>query len=130
MLSGYLMSKATLVGRVGMSLFYQEYNFLKSWWQGALLVFFILLLLFLALRYIQKKVVYGTAKTISTCFILAGLLGLYFTFFDFRHSLSHKLLGERFHLGVYLFWLGWLVVAVYYFLQQKDHQSIHVHSVE
>ena len=43
--SGYLLSKASLVGRIGINLFYKEYKFLKVWWQGALVVFIVLLIL-------------------------------------------------------------------------------------
>lgn len=31
-LSGYLLSKASLVGKAGITLMYQEYKFLKVWW--------------------------------------------------------------------------------------------------
>lgn len=129
-ISGHLLSKASLAGKAGMSLFYREYNFLKVWWQGALLVFTALIVLFVLLHFIQRKVAYNKMKTISMLAILAGILGAYFTYYDFRHTLSHRLLGERFHIGAYLFWAGWLLVALFYFLQPDDHQSIHVHSVE
>lgn len=129
-ISGHLMSKASLVGKAGMSLFYREYNFLKVWWQGALLVFTALIVLFVLLHFIQRKVAYNKMKTISLMALLAGILGAYFTYYDFRHTLSHRLLGERFHIGAYLFWVGWLLVAIFYFMQPNDHRSIHVHSVE
>ena len=129
-ISGHLMSKASLVGKAGMSLFYREYNFLKVWWQGALLVFTALIVLFVLLHFIQRKVAYNKMKTISLLALLAGILGAYFTYYDFRHTLSHRLLGERFHIGAYLFWVGWLLVAISYFMQPNDHRSIHVHSVE
>ena len=129
-ISGHLMSKASLVGKAGMSLFYREYNFLKVWWQGALLVFTALIVLFVLLHFIQRKVAYNKMKTISLLALLAGILGAYFTYYDFRHTLSHRLLGERFHIGAYLFCVGWLLVAIFYFMQPNDHRSIHVHSVE
>lgn len=129
-ISGHLLSKASWVGKAGMSLFYREYNFLKIWWQGALLVFTVLIVLLVLLHFIQRKVAYNKMKTISMLVLLAGILGAYFTYYDFRHTLSHRLLGERFHIGAYLFWLGWLLVAIFYFLQPNDHRSIHVHSVE
>jgi len=130
-ISGYLMSNASLVGKAGMSLFYQEYNFLKVWWQGALAVFAVLILLFILLYFLQQKVSFSKIKTICILFSLAGLLGLYLTYYDFRHTLSHRFLGERFHLGAYLFWIGWIAVSIYYFsVQQRDHYTIHVNSVE
>ncbi len=46
-ISGYLLSKASIIGKAGMSLFYQEYNFLKTWWKGALLMLTALLILYI-----------------------------------------------------------------------------------
>lgn len=51
------------------------------------------------------------------------LVGLYFTYNDFRTDLSHRLLGERFHLGAYLFWLGAILVAVFYLFKTSYHQA-------
>ena len=44
--------------------------------------------------------------------VLIALVGLYFTYNDFRHTLSHRWLGERFHLGAYLFWIVWIAISV------------------
>ncbi len=118
-ISGYLLSKASLVGKVGISMFYKEYQFLKVWWQGALVVFGVLLLLFLLQGAIQKKAARGTANFIHIVCILLALVGLYFTYNDFRHDLSHRLLGERFHLGAYLFWVGWMMVSLFFLAQKK-----------
>lgn len=110
-LSGYLMSKASLVGRAGMSLFYTEYNFLKTWWKGALLIFVILIALFIVHGQVQKRMTYKKARSVHIIATIFAITGLYFTYNDFRHTISHHLLGERFHLGVYLFWVGWIVVG-------------------
>jgi hypothetical protein len=119
-ISGYLLSKASLVGKVGISMFYKEYQFLKVWWQGALAVFGVLFLLFLIQGAIQRKAARGTANLIHIVCILLALAGLYFTYNDFRHDLSHKLLGERFHLGAYLFWVGWMMVCLFFLAQKKQ----------
>jgi hypothetical protein len=111
--SGYLMSKASLIGKAGMSLFYQEYNFLKSWWKGALLIFILLLILYAVHIMLLKKYPLVKAKTITIVSCIIAIIGLYFTYNDFRHTLSHRLLGERFHLGVYLFWIGWMVISLF-----------------
>jgi hypothetical protein len=118
-ISGYLLSKASLVGKAGISLFYKEYQFLKVWWQGALVVFGVLFLLFLAQGAFQRKAARGTANFIHVLCILLALAGLYFTYNDFRHDLSHRLLGERFHLGAYLFWIGWMLVSLFFLAQKK-----------
>jgi hypothetical protein len=118
-ISGYLLSKASLVGKAGISLFYREYQFLKVWWQGALVVFGVLFLLFLIQAAVQRKTARGTANFIHILCILLALAGLYFTYNDFRHDLSHRLLGERFHLGAYLFWIGWVMVSMFLLAQKK-----------
>lgn len=112
--SGYLMSKASLIGRAGMSLFYREYNFLKSWWKGALLIFILMMLIFAIHGSVQKRYPERKSRSIHIAAFIIAIAGLYLTYNDFRHTLSHHLLGERFHLGVYLFWLGWMVISIYY----------------
>jgi len=46
--------------------------------------------------------------------LVAGVLGLVITYYDFQHTYSHRLLKERFHLGFYLFWLGWMGTCVFF----------------
>lgn len=113
-ISGYLMSKASLVGKAGMSLFYREYNFLKTWWKGALLILGTMILLYFLHYMITKKFDLKNQKNFHRVFCLLAIVGLYFTYDDFRHTLSHHLLGERFHIGVYLFWIGWVTIAIYF----------------
>jgi len=119
MLSGHLMSRATLVGRIGISLFHKEYSFLKIWWQGALIVFaglLLILVLHIVLQRTLKKISAAVAFMVS---LFLGICGLYFTYSDFRGDLSHRLLGERFHLGAYLFWMGWIFISLVYLLGKK-----------
>lgn len=117
--SGYLLSKASLVGKAGISIFYKEYSFLKTWWQGALVVLAVWLLLFLIQGKVQQMRKTSTARTTHIVAILLAIVGLYFTYNDFRHSFNHRLLGERFHLGAYLFWIGWMLISLYYLTQRK-----------
>lgn len=123
--SGYLMSKASLVGRAGMSLFYTEYNFLKVWWKGGLLIFFALTALFIIHSLVQKRASSKGARNFHLIATVFAVTGLYFTYNDFRHTLSHHLLGERFHLGVYLFWIGWIIVSVLHLLKLNVDSSKH-----
>ena len=68
----------------------------------------------------QKKLKTKKAKAVHIGCLLAALAGLYFTYYDFRHTTTHRLLGERFHLGGYLFWIGWIIISVYYLTQKKQ----------
>lgn len=121
---GYLFSSASWIGKVGMSLFYQEYEFLKVWWKGALLVFAALVFLYA----IQSLVLRMASRTISTTVhifaIVGALVGLYLTYDDFRHTLSHRWLGERFHIGAYLFWIGWIIISIYLLLTKRNANAM------
>lgn len=119
-LSGYLLSKASWVGRVGISLFYNQYNFLKTWWKGGLVIFGVLMILLTVQTIIQKKLSSRAASIVQVFMLIAAIAGLYFTYQDFRHHLSHRFLGERFHIGFYLFWISWMIISIFYILQRKQ----------
>ena len=118
-ISGYLLSNASLVGKVGISVFYKQYQFLKTWWQGALIVFAVLLIFFLVQGFAEKKLIKTRANLLHVSMILLALTGLYFTYYDFRHTTTHRLLGERFHIGAYLFWIDWIIISLFYLTQKK-----------
>jgi hypothetical protein len=128
-IGGYLLSKASLVGRVGISLFYKEYKFLKVWWQGGLVIFVAWMLLFVLQGLAQRRLAPKKARIVQVAAILIALIGFYFTYQDFQHTMSHRLLGERFHLGGYLFWLGWIIVSMYYLTEtRRIHTEVEGHS--
>ena len=112
-LSGYLMSKASFVGRLGMTYVYKEYRFLKTWWKGALAVFLVWMLLLVIQYIVERKLSKQKAVIVHVIFILLALVGLYFTYSDFQNTTSHRWLKERFHIGAYLFWLGWIIVTIF-----------------
>jgi hypothetical protein len=121
-LSGYLMSKPSLIGKVGIDLFYKEYKFLRTWWQGALAVFITLLVLLFLQGLIQRKLSRNSANLIQVVMILLALAGFYFTWYDFKHTTTHRWLKTSFHIGAYLFWLGWIIVSVFYLTASKTRQ--------
>ena len=118
-LSGYMLHKVSWIGRIGIKWFYSEYSIFKSWWKSSLLVFILFIVLFLLHHIINKT----TAQRKATIFHITGLLlslcGLYYTYHDFRHDLSHRIAGERFHIGFYLFWIGWTVIALRFIFISK-----------
>lgn len=124
LITGYLLSAISFVGRAGISLFYTEYQFLKTWWKGALLVFFVWMLLFLIQSYLFKKVSKKSSNIIQTVLMMIAVTGLFFTYSDFRNTLSHRWLGERFHLGAYLFWLGWIAITIFVSLQKRPIREV------
>lgn len=126
LVSGILLSKASLIGRTGINLFYKEYKFLKVWWQGALVVFVVLLLLAILQGIAERKLYHKKAKVVQLGCLLAAVAGMYFTYLDFRHTTTHRLLGERFHLGGYLFWIGWIIICCFYLFQKQKPTELPV----
>ena len=118
-IAGYLLSKASLVGRVGISLFYKQYKFLKVWWQGGLLIFIVWMLLFYLQGRAQRRLSPVSARLLQMGAIVVAIIGLYFTYQDFRQTITHRWLGERFHLGGYLFWIGWIIISVFYLTERR-----------
>ncbi len=122
--SGYLMSKASWIGRVGITFFHREYNLLKIWWQGAIAVFLFLMSLYLLHSLLQKKMRPGMARLIHFILLLAAAGGLYLTYDDFTNDFTHHLLGHRFHYGFYLVWIGWMLVCLFFIFKRKDKQPV------
>lgn len=114
LLSGILTSGISLVGRVGVNTFYRNYRFFKVWWQAALVCLLLLVLVTLLLYTIDKKFKGTKRMLLLTGFLLVFLGALYITYSDFRNSLSHRWLGERFHLGIYLYWLGFCIADLFF----------------
>lgn len=115
LISGILLSKMSLVGKIGISVVYTEYTILKSWWKAALVVFSIQLII-MAILYVSKRfMLYKTFVIINLVLIIIGLLGVFFTYIDFTTT-SHKYMNSKFHTGGYLVWLGWFINCIYFFI--------------
>jgi len=119
LLTGYLLSAISFTGKAGITLFYMQYQFLKTWWKDALLVFIVWIVLFTILQAISRRVSKVASNIIFTVTLSIAMAGLFSSYIDFRNSLSHRWLGERFHLGVYVFWLGWIAIALFLLLKKK-----------
>jgi len=116
---GWTLSKASLVGKVGIHLLHREYAFLNSWWKGALLVWVVWLILEIIQYRIWKRKRRNINLTFQVSFIFLAVLGLYYTYLDFR-TFSHGLLGDRFHIGGYLFWIGWCIISIFFIRLRND----------
>jgi hypothetical protein len=112
-ISGWLMSRMSWIGRVGVNLFHKEYKFLKVWYKGAGVVFAILLAFFIIQWLLNRRLLTPIARTVHIMALLAAICGLWLTYADFRTDFSHGLLKERFHLGAYLFWIGWMSISLF-----------------
>lgn len=124
LIDGYLLSAISLLGRAGISLFYTQYQFLKSWWKGAILVFVVWLILYTLQSAFDKRASKASSNVLQIILLLVAAAGLYFSYADFRNSLSHRWLGERFHLGVYLFWIGWMTISLLILSRKKPATEI------
>lgn len=120
-IAGWTLSKASIVGKVGIHVLHREYLFLNSWWKGDLLVWGAWVVCEIIQYWIWKRYSRGINLAAQASFIFLAVFGLYFTYLDFR-TFSHGILGERFHLGGYLFWIGWCIVSIF-FIKLRNNES-------
>lgn len=113
----YLISKISLLGRIGISIAYKEYKFLRSGWKLFLLLMAVQLLIIGLLNYGYKKLVRRTYFKVIGAVVIVAMAGLWATYNDFTHTFSHRLLKEPFHLGFYLFWLGISATCIFFAMQ-------------
>ncbi|WP_333660411.1 hypothetical protein [Chishuiella changwenlii] len=123
LLSGILISKMSFIGRVGITIIYNEYAILKSWWKTALLFFVIQVVLFIIFSIWQKKNVSKLKQFIlPMVFLIMGFGGLYYTYHDFTET-SHRLLKASFHFGFYLFWMTWFANCMYFLIIKPTNEN-------
>ncbi|MFV0223894.1 hypothetical protein OBJ96_02115 [Empedobacter falsenii] len=119
LLSGIMISKMSFIGKVGITIIYNEYTILKSWWKTALLLFAIQAIIFVVLSVWKMK----TTKRLNQLllpfiFLSIGIIGLIYTYYDFTET-SHRLLKKTFHFGFYIFWLTWFGNCIFFMSKQK-----------
>ena len=112
-ISGVLMSQMSLIGKVGITVMYNEYGLFKIWWKTAILLFAVQLALLFVLWLIRKLLGRRLSLAVILLFLLFGLAGAYFTYLDFTTT-SHRLMKMNFHAGGYLFWGAWALACVYF----------------
>lgn len=122
-LVGYLLSKASWIGRTGINLFYTEYKLLKTWWKGGLVVLFVWMLLYLLQAFFIRRATLRQSLIYFGTSALVCMAGLLLTYHDFSSNFSHRLLGWKFHTGGYLFWAGWLLIIVQGFWEKRKQQA-------
>lgn len=124
LLSGILISKMSFIGRVGITIIYNEYAILKSWWKTALLFFAIQAILFVVFSIWQKQ---NTSKLkqfiLPIIFLFIGFGGLYYSYNDFTQT-SHRLLKASFHFGFYLFWMTWFANCIYFLIKRPKEENV------
>ena len=112
-LSGWLMSHMSWIGRVGVNLFHKEYKFLKVWYKGGAVVFGVLLFFFALQWLADRKLQRRLANGVQCIALILAIAGPWATYRDFRGDFTHSILKERFHLGAYLFWIGWISISIF-----------------
>lgn len=120
---GYLFHKISWIGRLGINIAYDEYTIFKSWWKSSLLVFGIYMALYLIHYMACKNKPQRSVIIINIASILLAIGGLYYTYHDFRTDFSHRITGERFHLGFYLFWVGWIVINLHFIIRKQANSA-------
>ena len=122
-IAGWTLSKASLVGKVGINVLHREYLFLNSWWKGALLIWVVWVVLEIVQYLILKRYRRSINLTFQVAFIFLAVLGIYYTYLDFK-TFSHGILGDRFHIGGYLFWIGWIIISIFFIKLRNDEIAI------
>ena len=122
-IAGWTLSKASLVGKVGINVLHREYQFLNTWWKGALLFWVTWLVLEIVQYQILKRYRRSINLTFQAAFIFLAVLGIYYTYLDFK-TFSHGILGDRFHIGGYLFWIGWCIISIFFIKLRNDEIAI------
>lgn len=123
LISGILLSKMSLIGRIGVSTVYTEYGFMKHWYKGFAAVLLVQLLLIAILWIVKRTTTYKNFSIVNLVFVILGLLGLIYTFYDFTQT-SHKYMNSQFHWGGYLFWIGWFITCLYFFFARVKPRPI------
>ncbi len=119
LLSGNLTAGVSLVGKIGINFFYKQFSFFQSWWQSSLVCLALMLIVGTILFFIDRSTNGLKRKIVLIACFFIFLIGLYFTFRDFRTDLTHRWLGERFHVGVYLYWIGFCIISLFFALTEK-----------
>ena len=118
----YLISKISWIGKIGIATVHKEYRLLRSDWKTFLLLFSLQIVLIASLTVVRAKCPRRIATLVTAMLLTLGVVGLFFTFQDFIYTYTHRLLKERFHLGFYLFWIGWIGTCIF-FLAIKDKKD-------
>lgn len=119
LLSGIMISKMSFIGKVGITIIYNEYTILKSWWKTALLLFAIQAIIFVVLSAWKMKTTKRLKQLLlPLIFLSIGIIGLIYTYYDFTET-SHRLLKKTFHFGFYIFWLTWFGNCIFFMSKQK-----------
>lgn len=123
LISGILLSKMSIIGRIGVSTVYTEYGFLKHWYKGFAAVLLAQIILIAILWLVKRFTTYKNFSIVNLVFIILGLLGLLYTYYDFT-STTHKYMNDQFHWGGYLFWIGWFITCFYFFFARVKPKPI------
>ncbi len=124
LIAGILMSQMSWIGRMGINFIRTEYKIFKSWWKTALAILAIQLVLILLQWIIKRTCKLSTSRIIFLFFLLVGIAGLGYTFYDFSSVYEHRIMKEKFHLGGYLFWIGWIASNLYFLVTPYSNKKV------
>jgi len=120
LIAGMLVSRPSLIGRIGIEFFYTEYKFLRTWWKAAAVFLIFNLALYGILLLLRRRLANGPMLITCAITILLLTAGLFLTWKDFHDTTTHRWLKWRFHTGFYLFWLAAFLVPVHFLLNLKQ----------
>ena len=120
LLSGIMISKMSFIGKIGITIIYNEYTILKSWWKTALLLFAIQAVIFIVLSIWNEKTTKRFKRLLlPLIFLFMGIIGLIYCYYDFTET-SHRLLKKTFHFGLYIFWFPWFGNCIFFMTKKSQ----------
>lgn len=111
-LAGSFLSEMNFLERIGFH--FTNYSFLKVWWQASLVVFTVQALLILILWSVKRFSVYKNFIIVNLLCIILGILGLFYSYYQFTNSL-YVLLNKRFKIGTYIVFGSYFFTTLSFF---------------
>ncbi|MDO4881498.1 MAG: DUF4499 domain-containing protein [Capnocytophaga sp.] len=121
-ISGVLIYKMSLIGRIGIHLWFRKYIIFRSWWKTALLLLLVQGIIIFVLALVRNIASKKGAQWTNYTMLLLGIIGCFATYLDFTMT-SHKLMKNSFHSGFYLFWIGWFITCGWFIFTHQKHFS-------
>lgn len=122
LISAYLISQMSFVGRMSINLYYKEYGIFKDIIRTAILLFSIQFCLVIFL-YLCKKFVHQYLYIAIIIIVISSILGgAYQSYLNFTMT-SHKHMRLLFHSGIYLFWFASLLSSMWISIAIKNKKK-------
>jgi hypothetical protein len=91
--------------------------------KSIIMILIVYMILFMLLGLVYKRMKTNIFNKISFLVLLMGFIGAILTYYDFHHTITHKLLGSKFHFGGYIFWMGYIIIPSFFLFNKKIYSD-------